>query len=122
MIVLQIIGVGIALIALYMSYLYLKRNVFNKLEFIIWFTIWLGFMIVTITPSSFKFLLETFDIIRMMDFIMIVSFIIIYILGFNNYVVGKQNQKKFDLLIHFAAFIDVEEAVKKPEKYYKNNF
>ena len=28
-----------------------------------------------------------------------VSFIIIYILGFNNYVVGKQNQKKFDLLI-----------------------
>jgi len=99
MIVLQIIGVGIALIALYMSYLYLKRNVFNKLEFIIWSTIWIGFMLVTITPSSFKFLLETFDIIRMMDFIMIVSFIIIYILGFNNYVVGKQNQKKFDLLI-----------------------
>ena len=30
---------------------------------------------------------------------MIVSFIIIYILGFNNYVVCKQNQKKFDLLI-----------------------
>ena len=31
-------------------------------------------------------------------------------------------KKKFDLLIHFAAFIDVEESVKKPQKYYKNNF
>ena len=29
---------------------------------------------------------------------------------------------EFDILIHFAAFIDVEESVKKPKKYYENNF
>lgn len=29
---------------------------------------------------------------------------------------------EFDILIHFAAFIDVEESVKKPKKYYDNNF
>ena len=110
MIVLQIIGIGIALIALYMSYLYLKRNVFNKLEFIIWFTIWLGFMMVTITPSSFKFLIETLAIARMMDLIIIVAFVIIYILGFRNYIVGKEHQIKFDLLIRK----DTLRSLKKP--------
>ena len=110
MIVLQIIGVGIALIALYMSYLYLKRNIFNKLEFWIWFTIWFGFMIITITPSSFKFLIETLAIARVMDLIMIVAFVIIYILGFRNYIVGKEHQKRFDLLIRNDAL----RSLKKP--------
>ena len=108
MIVLQIIGVGIALIALYMSYLYLKRNVFNKLEFIIWFIIWFGFMMVTITPSSFKILIETLAIARVMDLIMIVAFVIIYILGFRNYIVGKEHQKRFDLLIRKDALRPLE--------------
>ncbi len=29
---------------------------------------------------------------------------------------------KFDILLHFAAFIDVEESVSKPNKYLNNNF
>ena len=32
------------------------------------------------------------------------------------------NSTKFDLIIHFAAFIKVDESVKNPKKYYKNNF
>ena len=28
---------------------------------------------------------------------------------------------KFDLLMHFAGFIQVEESVKEPEKYFENN-
>ena len=32
------------------------------------------------------------------------------------------NQNNFDILIHFAAFIDVEESMRKPKKYYENNF
>ena len=28
----------------------------------------------------------------------------------------------FDILIHFAAFIDVEESTRNPKKYYENNF
>ncbi len=31
-------------------------------------------------------------------------------------------KNKFDLLIHFAAYIDVEESVKMPKKYIKNNY
>ena len=30
--------------------------------------------------------------------------------------------KKFDIIMHFAAFIKVDESVKKPKKYNKNNF
>ena len=31
------------------------------------------------------------------------------------------NSDKFDLLMHFAGFIQVEESVQQPEKYFKNN-
>ena len=31
-------------------------------------------------------------------------------------------KKSFDALIHLAAFIKVEESIKNPEKYFKNNF
>ncbi len=31
-------------------------------------------------------------------------------------------KKKFDVVMHFAAFIKVDESVKKPAKYYNNNF
>ena len=30
--------------------------------------------------------------------------------------------EKFDLLVHFAAYIDVEESVRKPKKYITNNY
>ena len=31
-------------------------------------------------------------------------------------------EEKFDILVHFAAFIDVEESVRKPKKYIINNY
>ena len=30
-------------------------------------------------------------------------------------------KENFDLLLHFAGFIKVEESVQKPDKYFKNN-
>lgn len=35
---------------------------------------------------------------------------------------GLLSQEKFDAVIHFAAFIRVEESVSEPLKYYRNNF
>ena len=99
MIALQLIGMAIALVALYMSYLYYKRREFNRLEFLFWMTIWVGFMTVIITPSSFNFILEALKIWRMMDLIVIVALIIIYMLTFHNYVKNKSIQRKIETLI-----------------------
>lgn len=99
MIALQLVGVGIALISIYMTYLYYRRNEFNKKEFVVWFILWAGFMLISITPSSFQFVLETFAIYRMMDLIMIVAFIVIYIIGFNNYIAVRRMQKKLEILV-----------------------
>tara|TARA_B100000965_G_scaffold360676_1_gene341578 strand:+ start:3465 stop:4430 length:966 start_codon:yes stop_codon:yes gene_type:complete len=38
------------------------------------------------------------------------------------YLTKLLKEQNFDLLIHFAAFIDVEESVKKPKKYIINNY
>jgi UDP-glucose 4-epimerase len=41
----------------------------------------------------------------------------------NKLILSKLFKKnKFDVIIHFAAFIDVEESVRKPKKYIKNNY
>ena len=39
----------------------------------------------------------------------------------NEKIVSKINSNKFDILMHFAGYIEVEESVKNSEKYFKNN-
>ena len=99
MIALQLIGMAIALVALYMSFLYYKRKDFNRLEFVFWLIVWLGFMTVVITPSSFNFILKTLVLWRMLDLIVIVALVVIYMLTFSNYVKNKKIQKKIEALI-----------------------
>jgi|ETNmetMinimDraft_33_1059910.scaffolds.fasta_scaffold17935_2 hypothetical protein len=99
MIALQLIGISIALVAIYMSYLYYRRKDFTKLDFLFWMTIWSVFLIVIITPSSFDFILKTLKIWRMLDMIVIVSLIIIYMLAFNNYAKNKKIQRQIETLI-----------------------
>ncbi len=103
MIGLQLIGIAIALVALYMSYLYFKRKDFNRFEFLFWLIIWSGFLTVIITPSSFNFLLKALKIWRLMDLIVIVSLIVIYMLTFKNYIKNKELQRKLDALIREIA-------------------
>lgn len=103
MIELRIIGIIIGLIALYMTHLYYRRKVFRKLELLIWGIIWFGFIIIAITPKSFDFLLKAFQLSRTSDLIMIIAFIVIYILGFYNYITNLQIQEKLESLIRKEA-------------------
>ena len=109
MILLQITAITIAIIYLYMSYYYLKRKIFNKSEFLFWAFIWLGFMIVSITPTSFNFILETFNIHRMMDLMMIIAFVIIYMLGYKNYVGMKKIENNFTTFVQNDALSKIKE-------------
>ena len=113
MILLQLTAIGIAIIYLFMSYYYLKQKTFNKAEFYIWGIIWTTFMGVSITPSSFNFILETFNIHRMMDLIMIIAFIVIYMLGYKNYVINKQLEKKINGVVRKNALKDLDKIDKQ---------
>ena len=111
MIALQLIGMSIALVALYMSFLYYKRKDFNRLEFLFWLIIWLGFMTVVITPSSFDFVLKALVLWRMLDLIVIIALVVIYMLTFTNYVRNKDIQKKLEALISENALKPVKDGL-----------
>ena len=99
MIELRIIGIIIGAIASYMSFLYYKKNLFNVYEYLIWLVLWIGFLVVAITPNTFNFILKTFQLERTSDLIMIIAFIVIYVLGFKNYISNRKVQKILEDLI-----------------------
>ena len=60
MIELRIIGIIIGMIASYMSFLNYKKKLFSIYEFLVWTILWVGFLMVALTPNSFNFILKTF--------------------------------------------------------------
>ncbi len=100
---LQILAIVIGLTALYMSYLYYRRREFTRAELAGWFIIWLGFIFVAISPRTFDFLLETFAITRTMDLIMIVAFMILFVLCFENYINNRRIRSKIESLVRGEA-------------------
>ena len=123
MIGLQIIGISIALTALYMSYLYFRRSDFNKLEFTIWALIWCGFITITITPSTFSFMIKPFGFVEMLDFIIVLSIFVIYLFVFNNFVTSRRLQKRLESLIRDDALASLKnnsnqkQANSRPDRY-----
>ena len=103
MIGLQLIGVGVAVIGIYMSYLHFKKKDFNKFEFFTWVAIWAGFLIVTVSPTTFNFVMDAFSFDSMLDVVIVTSIIVVYILCFRNYVVGRRVEKKLERLIRSDA-------------------
>lgn len=110
---LQILAIVIGLTALYMSYLYFRRKEFTRLELLAWVIIWMSFIFVAISPRTFDFLLETFAITRTMDLIMIIAFIILFILSFENYITNHRIQRKIESLIREEALTALSENQKK---------
>lgn len=107
MIELRIIGIIIGIIATYMSFLYYKNKLFSLVEYMVWTILWIGFLVVAITPNSFNFLLEAFQLERTSDLIMIIAFIVIYVLGFRNYITNRRLQRKLEDLIRKEALKDL---------------
>jgi len=111
MIPLQIFGIVIALAALHLSYLYYKRRDFTKRELLVWLTIWLAFLLVTLFPRIVEPAVGTLGLQRPMDLIMIVAFIVLFSVTFRTYVIANRTARKMEKLVREMALSDI----KKPE-------
>ena len=107
MIILQLIGTGICLIGLLLSYYYYKREDLNRFELLIVIVICLGLQIIMIIPSSFDFVLKKLSLYRMMDLIMILAFIFIYIVGFYNFIKYRDLRQKLEQIVRDHALKDL---------------
>ena len=107
---LQIVGILFALIMLYLTFLYYKRNAYSGKSFFIWFCVWLFFLMMVMFPETIYGIMETLSIQRTVDFFVIGGFLFFSVIIFHLYVVVKQTQKKVEMVVRRVA---LEKKIKK---------
>lgn len=108
MITIQFIGVMIGLAAIHISYIYYKRANFTKKEVVLWSSIWLAFIFVSILPNSVTPLVGLLGLQRPMDLIMIAAFIVLFALTFHNYIVNRRMEDQLEKLVRTLAIKNMD--------------
>ena len=88
----QIIGVLFGAVLLYLSFVNFKKKEFRSGEFVLWTIFWLVFIFLIIFPNILDKITRTLSIVRTLDFLTIIGFLFLILLGFQNYRLVKKNQ------------------------------
>jgi len=99
----QIISISFAIFMLYVVYLHHKRGNVNKKEFIIWLILWGALILFALFPKILDPVLARLFVTRAMDLIMIVAFMILSYLGFQNHIGVKNLQRQIKQLVRSKA-------------------
>lgn len=102
----QLIALALGFGAIHLTHLYYKRSHFSKKELIFWGLIWCSFIAVTIFPAAIVPFSGYFGLARPMDFVMIAAFIILFSLGFHNYVALRKHEREIEHIVRAAALRD----------------
>lgn len=106
----QIIAILFAIFMLYVAFLHWKRKDFNGGEILFWTVLWLGFIIITLFPDILQEITKKLFFTRVMDLLMVIAFMILAFLGFQNHVSNRRMEKKIEELVRKEA---KREGVKK---------
>ncbi|MEE9525444.1 MAG: DUF2304 domain-containing protein [Candidatus Woesearchaeota archaeon] len=104
----QILGILFALFMMYLSFMYRKRNEFDSGEYAFWLILWIVFILVTLFPGVLDPITKTLSLPRTMDLIILVGFIFIMGLTFQNYASLRKSQRKMEGLVRRMAFKEKE--------------
>ena len=108
MIPIQLLGVVIGLLAIHLTHLYYKRANFTKMELLLWLGVWIAFIFVAIFPNSMRPIVGYFGLQRPMDLIMLIAFVILFVLTFQNYIINRKQEKRLESLIRDLALQDLD--------------
>jgi hypothetical protein len=103
MIPLQLLSLIFGLYMVYWSFLSYKKRLYYLNEMIFWVIVWFVFILVSLFPDTVKFILQTFQISRTMDLLMIIAFMLIWFITFKNYTDNRQLRKKLSELVRSEA-------------------
>jgi len=95
----QIIAILFAVFMIYVSFLNWKRKDINGGEIFFWTALWLGFIFIALFPDVLQNITQKLFFTRVMDFLMVVAFIILAFLGFQNHVSNRRMERKIEELI-----------------------
>lgn len=103
MIGIQIIAIAFGLVMAYVTFTSYKRKDLNRYQFYVWESLWAIFIIVTILPEKFDFILDKLGVIRALDLFTIVAFILILFLVFHNYILISRLEKRVEKNVQSTA-------------------
>lgn len=99
----QIIAFSFALFMIYVSFLHYKQGNLKRYEFLCWLLLWLFFIYFALFPKVLDPILAKLFIVRRMDLLMIVAFMILAYLGFQNHIGVKSLQRQIEIIIRKRA-------------------
>lgn len=95
---------------MYMVRVHYRKGTFDNFEYGAWIAVWLSFIFLSIFPQTIKGVVETFNIGRVFDGIVILAFMVLSTVSFQNRVGLKRIEKKLERKIREEA---IDQAKKK---------
>lgn len=95
MIFLQLLSLLFGLFMIYWTFFIYKKRTIYLTELVFWAITWTVFILIALFPSTTTVLIQTLRINRTMDFVMILAFIVLWVVAFQNYINNKKLTKKF---------------------------
>lgn len=99
----QIFAALFALFMLYTVRIYANKKTIQATESGFWYSIWALFIIVAIFPGLLTGLASTFHFSRVFDLLVVIAFMLISIVTFNNYFYQKKVEQKLEQLVRSTA-------------------
>lgn len=100
----QILASLFAIFMLYVVFLHFKKRNLSSPELVFWVILWSTFLFFTFKPRVLDPILARLFIVRALDLLMIVSFMILAYLGFQNHIGIKVLQREHEKLVRKLAF------------------
>ena len=94
----QIIASLFAIFMLYVAFWHLKQGNLSRPEFIFWLLLWAAFVYFALFPKVLDPLLVKLFFVRRLDLLMLVAFMILAYLGFQNHIGIKSLQRQIETL------------------------
>lgn len=109
MIWIQLLGAVFALDMMFITYFYHRRGVFYLHDSIIWMSVWTGIFLTAVFPQSIEVIVEPLQILRVMDFLQLAGFFLIFSMLFMVFLRSRHNDKRIEMLVRELALREAEE-------------
>ena len=104
----QIVGIVVGLMFVYLTHLYFRRREFNVVDFLIWVVIWISIIFGALFPNIVNSLVGELGFLRALDLFTIFGFLIIVPILFYLYIIVKRNNKKIEEFVRKEALEKVK--------------
>lgn len=95
----QIISIMFAIFMMYLVRLHFKRNNIGRKEYLFWNTAWIVFIVFALLPHLLTPVLTKLSVVRALDFLMIVAFMILTYIMFSDHIAIRDLYRKTDKLV-----------------------